>query len=639
MSGSAVRSTDPSSAAEPAGIAAEPAGTAAERQPQSRGEEATWFWSASLLVAGLTSWLIGLPRVDPDKLTDLGIVAILPVSIWVALGFVVASFALALRPVAVRGPLPWLALVALVLVLHLTPAIAYETLRYSWAWKHIGIIDFIARHHALAPQIRFLSVYHNWPGFFATYALLDNALKLGPLGVAEIARYYPPILNLLYLAVLPWIFRRLTDDPRLVWSATAFFLIGNWVGQDYFSPQGTAYLFYLGLLALALGPLARVPQPPAASATTLRARVQRLVHRVSSSQPPTPQIRNGVWVLSMVAALAAIVAIAITHQLTPLLVIGALTALTILGRLPVLYCLFAIVAEALWIFYFADPFVSKVLAEIVGQVPSLNADTLSKMARFDLLSPGQRWVSIASRGLTAVIAVMALLGAARRLAARRIDGVAALLAIVPLPLLIATSYGGEIIFRLYFYALPFLAFFAGAMFYPTAEKGRSIWTNCALCLICPILVLGFLLANNGKDRQYRFSPQEVMAANWLYSTALPQSLLVEGSRNYPSQFRNYENFNYVPISEETPEATAEILADPVAVLGRWLSEAPNGGYIIFTRSQIASLEDLGVVKVGAFETVVAKLIASPRFDLVYSNRDAKVFRLSGAAAHFDRWME
>jgi len=217
--------------------------------------------------------------------------------------------------------------------------------------------------------------------------------------------------------------------------------------------------------------------------------------------------------------------------------------------------------------------------------------------------------------------------------------VAALLAVVPLPLVFATSYGGEIIFRLYFYGLPFLAFFAGAAFYPSAGKSRSIWVNCALCLVYPVLIVGFLLANNGKDRQYRFSPQEVMAANWLYSNAPPQSLLVEGSRNYPSQFRNYENFNYVPISEETPEATAEILADPVAVLGRWLSEAPNGGYVIFTRSQIVGLEDLGVVRAGVLETVVAKLIASPRFDLVYSNRDAKIFRLNAAAAKFDRWME
>ncbi len=632
MSGTALRSADTPTAVAPAGIAIEP-------QSRSQPEGATWLLSATLLLAALASWFVGLPTVDPDKLTDLGIVAILPVPIWIALALVVTSFTLALRPVAVEGPLPWLALAVLVLVLHLTPAIAYETLRYSWAWKHIGIIDFIARHHALAPQARFLSVYHNWPGFFATYALLDDAFRLGPLGVAEIARYYPTILNLLYLAVLPWIVRRLTDDPRLVWTATAFFLIGNWVGQDYFSPQGTAYLFYLGLLALALGPLARVPQLPAPSATGLRGRMQRLLHRASAAQPVAPPAGNGVWVISMIAALVAIAAITVTHQLTPLLTIGALTALTILGRLPILYCLFAIAAEALWIFYFADPFVSKILAEIVGQVPSLNADTLSKMARFELLSPGQRWVSIASRGLTATIAAMALLGGARRLALGRVDGVAALLTMVPLPLLFATSYGGEIIFRLYFYALPFLAFFAGAVFYPSAQRGRSPWINCVLWLICPVLILGFLLANNGKDRQYRFSPLEVMAANWLYSTAPPQSLLVEGSRNYPSQFRNYENFNYVPISEETPAATAEILADPVAVLGRWLGEAPNGGYIIFTHSQIASLEDLGVVQAGALETVIAKLIASPRFDLVYSNRDAKIFRLSRAAADFSRWME
>ena len=36
--------------------------------------------------------------------------------------------------------------VALVAILHATPSILYGTLRYAWAYKHVGIVDYIQRH-------------------------------------------------------------------------------------------------------------------------------------------------------------------------------------------------------------------------------------------------------------------------------------------------------------------------------------------------------------------------------------------------------------------------------------------------------------------------------------------------------------
>ena len=56
-------------------------------------------------------------------------------------------------------------MVALVAATHGTPALLYGTLRYSWAWKHLGIIDYIHRHGSVDPSLKTLGVYHNWPGF------------------------------------------------------------------------------------------------------------------------------------------------------------------------------------------------------------------------------------------------------------------------------------------------------------------------------------------------------------------------------------------------------------------------------------------------------------------------------------------
>lgn len=330
------------------------------------------------------------------------------------------------------------------------------------------------------------------------------------------------------------------------------------------------------------------------------------------------------------AVLALILAVVVTHQLTPLLLICALAGLWAIGRLTIGYFLFAVVAELLWLFYFADPYVSLAIGDVLEEFGTVGGDTLGKMVSLNTVSPGQRWVSIASRALTGAIVLMAFAGFVRRLLHEHRDGPAVVLALAPAPLLLATSYGGEILFRLYFYALPFLAYFAAALFFPSPSR---IHPPSPLLLLCPAilaLMLGFVMANNGKDRQYWFSRAEVAAAAWLYEHAPPGSLLIEGSRNYPSQFRNYENFVYVPLSEEAPQVRAEILAQPEEVLGRWLSGYAHG-YVVITRSQKAGVDDLGVMPTGALERIEQALTASPSFHLIHATSDARIFVLNTTA--------
>lgn len=191
----------------------------------------------------------------------------------------------------------------------------------------------------------------------------------------------------------------------------------------------------------------------------------------------------------------------------------------------------------------------------------------------------------------------------------------------------ATSYGGEAVFRIFFFALPFIALLAAGLFFPTAEKGQSRLTTPIFALLSVPLILGFLLANNGKDRQYRFTEDEVTAAHWLYSRAGPGTLLVEAARSYPSQFLNYENFIYLPITNESRDEREKILADPARVLARWFSDPDwQDGYVILTRSQQAYAEAMGILPKGALDRMAMDLIASPDFLLVYTNRDARVFR-------------
>src|SRR5581483_9348838 len=106
---------------------------------------------------------------------------------------------------------------ALIAFVHATPTLVYGTLRYSWAWKHVGIVDYIARHGGIDPAIRFLSVYHNWPGFFALNALMGKVAGLPD--VLTIAVWGPVIFNVLFLGALLFLFTGLTRDRRVIWGS------------------------------------------------------------------------------------------------------------------------------------------------------------------------------------------------------------------------------------------------------------------------------------------------------------------------------------------------------------------------------------------------------------------------------------
>ena len=65
-------------------------------------------------------------------------------------------------------------LVTFIAVIHATPAILYGTLRYSWAFKHVGIVDYILRNGSVDPTLPVGGIYHNWPGFFTGSALMTS---------------------------------------------------------------------------------------------------------------------------------------------------------------------------------------------------------------------------------------------------------------------------------------------------------------------------------------------------------------------------------------------------------------------------------------------------------------------------------
>lgn len=564
-------------------------------------------WLVSLVELGIACglWVVTLTRVDVRAMTDLGLASVLPWTAWAALALMAFSFARALgRPTSPGWLLTGYPLALCALVFS-TPPILYGSPRYSWAWKHAGIVDFIDRTGSVDPHIDVLPVYHSWPGFFAANAMLSDLAGFDTS--VSYAAWAELFLNLLALAAVLALVRAFTADPRTIAVGGWMFVLGNWVGQGYFSPQGITYVWYLVVISVLLR---WFPDP--------------------STGHPAPDLGAARRMGLCAVVLLLLVSIASAHQLTPVittLVLAAMVALrqTSLRSLP----FFMAVVVAAWVLYVAEPFTRSELREALSEVGTVGSNLDSTLIGYGAASAGQILVSQATRAFTLGFCLLAVLGLVTSWRSGRRDRSALVLAGVPFLMVGFSTYGNEVLFRAYLFAMPGLAFFATVLLWPPGTTSSRRRAALVGVLTLP-LMLGSVIAQFGNDRQYHFTPEEVAAAEFVYDHAPPDSLLIEGSRNYPSQFRNYERFTYVPIAREDPEDIQRILDDPVRVMTRWMSDTDTyrASYLIITRSQVAATTALGEIPGDGLLGIEAALRSSPDFRVVFENRDATVFELA-----------
>lgn len=565
-----------------------------------------------LLAGGLGSWAVSLGHHKPlSTMTDLGLMSVLPVSFWLGLGLVTAAFCIAVTRRQERSWLPPACVLALIAMLHATPTILYGTLRYSWAWKHVAVIDYILRHGRLNLNLSQLSAYQAWPGFFTANAVLDRAGGLS--SSLSYASWAPVIFEVAFLGPLLLIFRQFTTDKRLVWTGVWFFYLGNWIGQDYLSPQATAYFLYLVVLAVIvrwLLPARSMTKAGAESANAARA-----------SAPPGK--------LALLVLVPMIVGIATIHQLTPLMLLSALVALWLFRQgLPKRVLILAGVITIGWILIAARSFLASNLYWIVESIGHPDANTKSTLVDLSQVTHGQVIVAKIDRLLSAGIWMLAVVGVWRRRRYRRLDRPFLLLALSPLPLIVSNNYGGEMLFRVFFFALPFVAIFAASSLFPSSRKGRSWLASVSLFVVAALLLGGFSFSYYGKEQANYFSPEEVAAGTWVYSNAPPRSLILSVTSNWPYSFQHYELYDYEWFALDSATVRRDIMRDPAATLAKIMA-APRHptAYLVFTRGQAAEVAGLGLLPAGAVDRVEQAVLQSPDFRVVYRNNSALVLTL------------
>ena len=555
------------------------------------------------LLIAVVLWLISLPRIRLDRIGNYGLIPLLPLTFWAAVAVLLAGFAAAVMRGVNRTALLAAHPVVLIAILHGTPSARYGALRYSWAWKHTGVVDFFVRHNGIDPNVRELDAYQYWPGFFTFNATLVKGAGLNSaLGYAPWA---PPLVNLALLAPLLLIFRSFTTDRRLIWSALVIFILGAWVGQDYFAPQAFAYFIYLTLIALCLRYLAPGPRGDAVD-----------------------RRRRAVIVTTGVVLVAAV---APTHQLSPIMIIIALAAMACCRYRVKVLLIAAIALTAWWDLSFAWPWVLAHHTEFDGSIGTLGHNAKSGFINLAAASPSQVVVARIDRAHSAFVWAVGIVGFARRWRRHR-ERVLAWLALAPLPISGATDYGGEMIFRVYLFALPFVAFYAASAFFPEHTGGQSRLARLAVPALLLALVPGFVAGYYGKEQGNYFSRNEVDASRFVFGIAPRGSLIIGETSDFPWAFMNFEFYDYERFGQLPPDERRAIISDPVAQFRHLMApgncnSCHHHAYLVITRSQIADVEMTGSIPRGGVARVERALVASPYFRVIYRNPESVVITM------------
>ena len=308
---------------------------------------------AALLTVALLLWGVSLAEADLSRMAGIGLLNAMPATYFVAFGLLLVGFAVAVTRDQLPRKLLWLYLLALILVIHGTTALLYDEPRYAWTYKHLGVIDLIANSGSVDREV---DIYNNWPGFFALNAWLSSVTGLASIAYAGWAQLF---FNLANVAAVRFAVRGLTRDERLLWTATWLFVLGNWVGQDYLAPQAFGFLLSLVILGLCLRCSPAVKQPRWRWDRWRARSLDRLAGALlpdRAPDEPLPPVPLGPRAALAVGGLCFL-AVVISHQFSPVLLILGVVALSLLIRRIPLWVAAAMMVVELWWVALSWPFV------------------------------------------------------------------------------------------------------------------------------------------------------------------------------------------------------------------------------------------------------------------------------------------
>jgi hypothetical protein len=622
---------------------------------------------SALVLAGTALFWVPLRGVDLDAMNGYGLIGVLPVLTLAGAAVLVVAFLLSLGFSRPHRMLLTVQVLVLLFSLHTVAQSLEAYARFPTAWQHAGLIEYIARTHTTDAL---LDARFSTPGFFAFIAFLMKAT--GQHDIEPILRWAPPVTELLYLVPYLLILRVLRATWRAKWFAAWLFVVADWVGQDYLSPQAFAYLLYLFFVAILVNwfrhhdETTRRAGRRRSAATAERTGPFWRIHTVvfgpkDPGELPVPEVPLRERRILFLLLVALIVVGAADHQLTPFLMTAASFGLVVARRcnlrgLPVLTG----VIYAAWVSFMTVAYWSSRKGELLGGLGKFWQNFNQSVGdRISQTSPETAEVQKLRILIAVVLMLLAGLGLLRRRWRGIDDRVALVLMLAPFTTLGLQNYGGELALRIYFFMLPAACLLVAYLFFPAAFDAPDVrspavrirlgrlragrrrhWPAVLAASVFGLLMtFGFLTVRYGNEAYEQVHPSDVKAFDVMlrqakgavgvvwYSADDPTA--VGGEPVMPWSYRSWERFTRTPVVIDRNDP-----ADIARILTLLKAQGP-GGFFVTTRSHEEYQHLTSGLSAGYGTRLRSALAASPEIRVVFADRDAAVYALRRPPAQPD----
>jgi len=591
-------------------------------------------WSPAAVVAvtaavGLALFFGSLPGIDLTRMNGLGLLSVLPVGVVAGVALLALAFVLGLALPRANPVILGAGLAGLVICLDGITAFSEPEPRFPTSYQISGFVEYVSNTGHTAPG---LAAYFSWPGFFALISFVTGAA--GTHGLLTLLRVWPIAIDLLCLPPFFLIMRNLRVSWRAQWLAGFLFVVGNWVGQDYFSPQSFNFLLYLVFVAILVNWFVdpgRGGSPHVIPGSWL-GRLHRRVFGIVRPGELPPRPAGPGQKAFLLALLIAIFTVSVTsHQLTPFFMVGACLALVLIRRgtltgLPVLLG----VILAGWVSFAAVDYWSGHLSTVFGALGDLFSNVTSSVGgRLTGSSPTHLLALHARVGVAAFIIGLAGLGLLRRRRRGMDDRVLLVLLCMPVFMIALQSYGGEIALRIYLFLLPAACVLAACFFFPGPSSRRPNWLLIPVLAVCAVVLpVAFFLARYGNEAFEQVPPGELTAANWVYAHDAPgvrlmwlsPALATDNTPEMPWSYQALSKVDYLPeLAPRDPASVGALVSD--------LRNAGPGSYLISTQTQVAELQQTASYPSGWGRQFAAAMTAAPGVRVAFANSSAVIYTL------------
>lgn len=571
--------------------------------PTSRWRSREALLTHWLAVLGLLICAVSSPS-NPSGPGRAGLIALISPTWFVGLACILIAFVAAV----VLRVRPWVSVIAASVVVMISQALVYGLPTMVTAARHVGVINYVMHYQRVVPGD---DIYLAWSGMFTGQAWLLDAS--GVESTFTVATWWP-VLGMAFEVIAVRVLAGRFIPANRAWIAGGVFGLANVLNTVYYAPQVLAFAPALAILTLLIAPVG-----------SETARMRQL--RVAATIPIG-------------------IAVVVIHQISPFIVFSALAVLVLARAIRPWWTPFLILVPAVaWTLINAGTLKRYVSSSTVGNLlanlaPPSHPPTAFPEPLIAVLTFNMPAAALLCIGIAALLALY-----------RNRDRTALLLAVLavsPLGLSLLTNYGGEGIFRITLFALPWLTILA---FYQSpARRGRrgrrrqpSIrWRTAAGAGVAATALMAVsFLGQTGMDWVRIIRPGALVAERHFEQVAPKGAYLLNvGSDNATPVQQTYRYLEFVYTSREgmAPEGDSgypkvtgpayDPVADVRAVTERFRKIKAPKHYALVSEEIGAYGERYGSQKYSDYLRMETAFAASPSWKLVKKTPDASLYMLA-----------